>query len=63
LSIEDELFILSFLRLFTLKTPTPPASNMPLPHVICPPLLAERARKTVQKGSERHQNYDIFLHK
>jgi hypothetical protein len=63
LSIEDELFILSFLRLFTLKTVTLPASDMPLPHAICPPLSAERVQKTTQKGSKRHQNYDILLHK
>jgi hypothetical protein len=63
LGIEDELFILSFLRLFTLKTVTLPASNMPIPHVICHPLPAERAQKTRQKGSKRHQNYNIFLHK
>jgi len=63
LSIEEGLSILSVLRLFTLKTVTLPASNMPLPHAICPPLFAERARKTVQKGSKKHQNYDIFLHK
>jgi hypothetical protein len=36
---------------------------MPLPHAICPPLSAERVQKTTQKGSERHQNYDILLHK
>jgi hypothetical protein len=68
--IENEFWALKMSSSFShsfvfspLRHPHLQFQTCPLPHVICHHLPAERAQKTRQKGSKRHQNYDIFLHK